>query len=114
MKKLKVLSLIASLVLMTGCAKTTGIEKQYTMNVKEAPISCVVDKDSPNVLVAHCTRGMSLYNYYIELPELEQEFEIPEKLIAKVTDDKKNYYIMEDGKLKNVTNHGYQFVSWVL
>ena len=111
MKKIFILGAIA-LSTLSGC--TNGIEKEYTMDIKEAPVVARLKEDeTQEVLVIHCRRGLSLFNYYIALPELEEDFEIPEHLVAKSTDNKTNYFIINDqNKSEKVSDHGYIFVKW--
>lgn len=96
---------------LTGC--TNGIEKEYTMEIKEAPIVARLESDeTQTVTVAYCKRGMSLFNYYIVLPEFEEDFVLPEKLTAKATDTKTKYIIInENNKSETVSDHGYVFVK---
>lgn len=110
MKKLFI-ALVAGLMSLTGC--TNGIEKEYTMNIKsEVLVARLKEDETQEVNVVHCTRGMSLYNYYIVLPELEEDFVLPEKLTAKETDNKTKYIIInKDNKSETVSDHGYIFVK---
>lgn len=103
---------IAGLLCLTGC--TNGIEKEYTMDIKsEVMVARLKDDETQEFNVVHCTRGMSLYNYYIVLPELEEDFVLPEKLTAKATDKKTKYIIInEKNKSETVSDHGYVFVKW--
>lgn len=105
---------IACLGGLTGCKN--GIEKEYTMEIKEAPIVARLQEDeSKEVIVAYCKRGGSLLNYYIELPEMAEDFEIPAKLVAKDTDKNlKTIIVNEKGKSEKVSDHGYKFVKWVI
>lgn len=111
MKKLFV-GLAAWLLCLTGCTK--GVEKEYTMNIKSEVIAARLKEDeTQEVKVVHCERGMSLYNYYIALPELEEGFVMPEHLIAKKTDNTTKYVIInEDNKSETVSDHGYKFIKW--
>ena len=97
---------------LTGCKN--GVEKEYTMEIKEAPIVARLQEDeSKEVIVAYCKRGASLLNYYIELPEMEEGFEMPKTLVAKDTSENlKTIIINEKGKSEKVTDHGYKFVKW--
>ena len=108
------LATIACLGGLTGC--TNGIEKEYTMEIKEAPIVARLQEDeNKEVIVAYCKRGGSLLNYYIELPEIAEDFEIPAKLVAKDTDKNlKTIIVNEKGKSQKVSDHGYKFVKWVI
>lgn len=98
---------------MTGC-KMNGIEKEYTMDIKEAPVQAVLKSDTETeVTVIHCTRGMSLYNYYIRLPEpVGDDFILPMHLAAKDTANDQKYIITVDGKEKTVSDYGYVFLNW--
>ena len=84
------------------------------MNIQAEPVAArLADNENEEVLVVHCKRGMSLFNYYIALPELEEGFVMPETLTAKATDEKTKFYIInEKGKSEDVTDHGYKFVKW--
>lgn len=106
------LGFAACLMSLTGCSR--GIEKEYTMEIKSEPIVARLKADeSKTTTVIHCKRRMSLYNYYIELPELAEDFVIPTTLIAKATDTKTKYIIVnEKNKSETVTDHGYVFVEW--
>lgn len=102
---------VLCLVGLTGCKK--AVEKEYEMTIVEAPISAVLKNDNTqSVVLAHCKRGMSLYNYYIELPEITEDFVMPEHLVAKAT-DKKTSYIVSKGETKSdkVSDHGYIFIK---
>ena len=132
-------ALIATCALMTlsGCAM--GIEKEYEMDIKCPYIAIVEEGDGYNgsdmIAVIHCKRGMSLYNYYIQLPdeELDKMQELynslggfavanfsPEHLKAKKTTDITKFTLQEgqfneDDKLVKdltVSDHGYKFISW--
>ena len=114
MKK-KLVTFMAGLLALTGLSGCTkGIEKEYTMTIQNEPvIARLASNENEEVLVVHCKRGMSLFNYYIALPELEEGFIMPEKLTAKATDTKTKYYIInEKGKSEDVSDHGYIFVHW--
>ena len=105
---------LASLMCLAGLAGcTNGIEKEYTMEIKEAPVVArLKENENEEVLVVHCKRGLSLYNYYIALPDLEEDFVLPEKLTAKATDTKTKYIIINDkNKSETVSDHGYVFVK---
>lgn len=109
------IGLFAGLICLSGltaCSK--GVEKEYTMDIQETPLTARLKEDeTQNITVVHCKRGMSLYNYYIALPELEEDFVMPSKLTAKVTDKKTKYIIInQKGKSEDVTDHGYVFVKW--
>ena len=110
MKKF-LIGLAACLMSLTGCTK--GVEKEYTMEIKsEVMVARLKEDETQEVNVVHCTRGMSLYNYYIVLPELEEDFVLPEKLTAKATDNKTKYIIINDkNKSETVSDHGYIFVK---
>lgn len=97
----------------TGC-KMNGIEKEYTMDIKEAPVQAVLKSDKETeVTVIHCKRGMSLYNYYIRLPEpVGDDFILPMHLAAKDTSNDQKYIITVDGKEKTVSDYGYVFLNW--
>ena len=97
---------------LTGCKN--GVEKQYTMEIKEAPIVARLQEDeSKEVVVAFCKRSGSVFNYYIELPEMEDDFEMPKTLIAKNTSKNLKTIIINDkGKSDKVSDHGYKFVKW--
>ena len=97
---------------LTGCKN--GVEKEYTMDIKEAPIVARLQEDeTKEVIVAYCKRCASLLNYYIELPEMEEGFEMPKTLVAKDTSENlKTIIINEKGKSEKVTDHGYKFVKW--
>ena len=97
---------------LTGCKG--DVDKEYTMEIKEAPIVARLQKDeSKEVIVAYCKRGGSLLKYYIEIPEIEEGFEMPKKLIAKDTSKNlKTVIINEKGKSEKVTDHGYKFLRW--
>ena len=105
------IGLAACLMSLTGCSK--GVEKEYTMDIKSEPIVARLAADeNKTITVIHCKRGMSLYNYYIELPELDEDFKIPNKLTAKATDKKTKYIIInEKNKSETVSDHGYVFVK---
>lgn len=108
------IGLFAGLMCLTGLsACTNGIEKEYTMNIESAAIVArLAEDETQNVTVVHCKRGMSLYNYYIVLPELEEDFVMPEHLTAKATDKKTKYIIInEENKSETVSDHGYVFVK---
>ena len=111
-KKLKVLAVLSAMFMtLTGCAK--GVEKEYTMNVKSEVISDRIKEDeNETVNVLHCKRKLSLFDYYIVVPETEEGFELPETLTAKATDTKTKYIIIKDSKSETVTDHGYIFVKW--
>lgn len=113
MKK-KFLGLMTGILCLSGLAGcTNGIEKEYTMNIKEEPIVArLVEDEEKEVLVAHCKRGGSLLNYYIALPEIEEGFEIPEHLTAKDTSKTVKYFIIKDGKSEKVSDYGYVFLKW--
>jgi len=116
MKK-KFLGLMAGILCLSGLAGcTNGVEKEYTMEIKEAPIVARLQEDeNKEIIVAYCKRGMSLFNYYIELPEMAEDFEIPAKLVAKDTSENlKTIIINEKGKSEKVSDHGYKFVKWVI
>ena len=97
---------------LTGCKG--DVDKEYTMKIKEAPIVARLQEDeSKEVVVAYCKRSGSLLNYYIELPEMEEGFEMPKTLIAKDTSENlKTIIINEKGKSEKVTDHGYKFIKW--
>lgn len=103
---------IMCLASLSACTK--GIEKEYTMNIQGDAIVARLNEDETQTLtVVHCKRGMSLFNYYIVLPELEEDFIMPEHLTAKATDTKTKYIIInEKNKLEVVSDHGYVFVHW--
>lgn len=84
------------------------------MNIQEDAIVARLKEDETQTLtVVHCKRGMSLFNYYIVLPELEEDFIMPEHLTAKATDTKTKYIIInEKNKSEVVSDHGYVFVKW--
>ena len=102
---------VISICGLTSCKK--GIEKEYTMNIEGSAITARLKTDeSQNVTIVHCKRGMSLFNYYIKLPELEEDFVMPAHLTAKETDTKTKYIIInEKGKSEDVSDHGYIFVK---
>lgn len=108
----KAIAVLMALIGLTSCTK--GIEKEYTMNIQNEPvIARLASNENETVNVVHCKRGMSLYNYYIVLPELEDDFILPEHLTAKSTDTKTKYIIInEKGKSETVSDHGYIFVHW--
>ena len=112
MKKGIVGALVGLMTLMTGCTK--GVEKQYTMEIQNMPIEArLKSNENETVMVVHCKRGLSLFNYYIALPELEEDFELPKHLVAKTTDVKTKYIIInEKNKSETVSDHGYIFVKW--
>ena len=105
------LAAAVALFALSGCTK--GVEKEYTMEIKEAPIVArLKDDETQTITVVHCKRGMSLFNYYIALPELEEGFVMPDKLTAKETDNKTKYIIInEKNKSETVSDHGYVFVK---
>lgn len=105
------IGLAACLMSLTGCSK--GVEKEYTMDIQSEPIVARLEADENNTTtVIHCKRGMSLYNYYIELPELDEDFKVPTKLTAKATKKKTKYIIInEKNKSETVSDHGYVFVK---
>lgn len=111
MKKGLIAAIIA-LFALSGCTK--GVEKEYTMEIKsEVMVARLEEDETETVNVVHCKRGMSLFNYYIVLPELEEDFVLPEKLTAKATDKKTKYIIInEKNKSETVSDHGYVFVKW--
>ena len=111
----KILTRIMALLCLSGLAGCkNGVEKEYNMDIKEAPIVARLKEDEKKeVLVAHCKRGMSAFNYYIELPEMEEDFEMPKQLVAKNTRETIKRIIIVDGKSKTVSDHGYKFVKWV-
>ena len=82
--------------------------------IKSEPIVARLKADeTKTTTVIHCKRRMSIYNYYIVLPELAEDFVIPTTLIAKATDTKTKYIIVnEKNKSETVTDHGYVFVKW--
>lgn len=100
---------------LTGCNVNIKKDYEYTMNIEKAPIVAHLQEDeNKEVIVAHCKRGGSLLNYYIELPEMEEGFEIPTKLIAKDTvKTLKTTIVNEKGKSEKVSDHGYKFIKWV-
>lgn len=106
------LAVLVALFALSGCTK--GVEKEYTMEVKsEVMVARLKEDETETVNVVHCKRGMSLFNYYIVLPELEEDFVLPKKLTAKATDDKTKYIIINDkNKSEVVSDHGYVFVKW--
>jgi hypothetical protein len=106
------LAAMVALFALSGCTK--GVEKEYTMEIKEAPIVArLKDDETQTITVVHCKRGMSLFNYYIALPELAEDFVMPDKLTAKETDKKTKYIIInEKNKSETVSDHGYVFVKW--
>lgn len=112
MKKGLTLLLAGLTAMLSGCTK--GIEKEYTMNIQgDAIVARLKENENETVNVVHCKRGMSLFNYYIVLPELEEGFSMPEHLTAKSTDNKTKYIIInEKGKSEAVSDHGYIFVHW--
>lgn len=110
MKKLSLIMGIAALAL-TGCKN--GVEKEYSMEIQEFAVAYTtseVQEVTHDVHLAHCKKSLSLFNYYIEIPELPTEEY--STLIAKDSDNKVYYHITVDGKDSKVTNHGYEFVRW--
>ena len=111
----KALICIAGLFTLIGASscKHNGIEKEYTMEIQGEAISARLKEDeTQNVNVVHCKRGMSLYNYYIILPELEEGFVMPKHLTAKATDKEvKTIVINEKNKSETVSDHGYKFLK---
>ena len=111
MRKMTFLSILAACLLATGCSK--GVSKEYEMTVKEI---VEVKKDSGEyVRAAYCRRSVSLYNYYIEIPEEA----LARYDAADPALDFGSLYAKTDGKEINysygkdkVTNHGYEFVRW--
>lgn len=78
----------------------------------EAIVARLKEDESKTVTVVHCTRGMSLYNYYIKLPDLEEDFVMPEHLVARKTEVKAKFIIINDkNKSEEVTDHGYVFIK---
>lgn len=112
MKKAFIAIAVAALAALSGCTK--GIEKEYTMDIKsEVMVARLKEDETETVNVVHCKRSMSLYNYYVVLPELEEDFVLPKKLTAKSTDTKTKYIIInEKNKSEVVSDHGYIFVKW--
>ena len=109
------ITLCAGLMCLSAlCGCKQGIEKEYTMNIQgDAIVARLKEDETKNVTVVHCKRKMSLYNYYIVLPELEEDFVMPEHLTAKSTDTKTKYIIInEKGKSQTVSDHGYIFLHW--
>lgn len=110
MKK-RILILAVAALAASGCSK--GIEKEYTMDVKEI---VEVKNGEEYVHAAHCRKSLSLFNYYIVLPEdayktyaaaADESLDFS-KLIAKSTEKENNYSY---GK-ETVSDHGYVFVKW--
>ena len=67
MKKGLIAAAVA-LFALSGCTK--GVEKEYTMEIKsEVMVARLEENETETVNVVHCKRGMSLFNYYIVLPE---------------------------------------------
>lgn len=113
MKKRLIALLTGLLCLSSITACTKGIEKEYSMEIKElytAYITSDVQEETHDLTVAYCKRGMSLFNYYIEVPEWPEI--IPAKLVAKETGSKTYFHIEIDGKDEKVTDHGYKFIKW--
>lgn len=107
----KGLLLAAAALCLAGCQN--GIEKEYTMDVQAAYVATMtseVQDLTHDVYVVHCKRGMSLFNYYIEVPEYPNV--LPEHLVASDTGKTITYHIDIDGKDTKVSNHGYEFVKW--
>ena len=111
----KGLTKIMALLSLSGLAScANGIEKEYTMSVKESCIAYVtseVQEETHDIYLIHCKKSLSPLNYYIEVSELPDK--LPEKLIAKNTGKKINYHIEINGKDAKVSNHGYEFVKWL-
>lgn len=105
-------AVLVALFALSGCTK--GVEKEHTMEVKpEVMVARLKEDETETINVVHCKRGMSLFNYYIALPELEEDFVLPKKLTAKSTDTKTKYIIINDkNKSEVVSDHGYIFVKW--
>ena len=110
MKKLGLFMGIVALTL-SGC--TNGVEKEYPMEINEftvAYITSEVQEETHDINLAHCKKSLSLFEYYIEIPEVPAEEYTT--LVAKDSDKKVYYHIDIDGKDSEVTNHGYEFVRW--
>lgn len=107
MKKAILGILAATALCLTGC----GTEKEYKMTIKSELIAAKTEINSEDVTVLHCTRTLSALNYYIVVDATEYDSNIAE-LVARRTAKTTKYTIVQDGKTKTVSDHGYKFVKW--
>lgn len=108
MNKLKALILTAAAAL---CLTSCGVEKEYKMTIKSDLIAAKTKINDVEVDLLHCTRTLSAFNYYIVVDADEYD-ESTTELTAKHTAKETKFIIIENGKQKTVSDHGYKFVSW--
>ena len=107
MKKKLVTLLAAAALCLTGCT----VEKEYKMTVRSNLIAAKTKINDQDVTLVYCTRTLSAFNYYIVVDADEFDEEAQTMKARKTTKEVK-YVIIESGKEKTVSDHGYQFISW--
>lgn len=107
MKKLIPVLLATACLSLTSCA----VEKEYKMTVRSNLIAAKTKINDQDVNLVYCTRTLSAFNYYIVVDADEFDEEAQTMKARKTTKEVK-YVIIESGKEKTVSDHGYQFISW--